>query len=392
MVRTQSRGKNCRLRRYNLRVPEEPQDEGERGLPPHPLDRVWFHPSELSAYLAAAPDGPAPSRSGWGRAAMAAVLGAVATVVVLAVAGTLSSDSPTTTRAGLATAVSGFTDQPVSQLVGDTSASVVGVRVVADPSAMPTSASGVVLGRTEVLTAASVVSGAVAVTISTGGRVLDADVVGTDPDTDLALLRVKGGELSPARFGSARELVVGEDIVAVGIAGGDHRWVSTGIVSALDRMTVTGAGRVLAGLVETNVRSNPAAAGGALVNTSGNVVGLLSGAAPGHALPIEWARDLAEELMTTGAVHHGWLGVAAVDADDHPGGGARVTAVAPGSPADVAGVTAGDVVTSVGDQRVTDMADLVAAVARRRPGDPVTVALWRGDEQLHKDASLGSGP
>jgi putative serine protease PepD len=323
---------------------------------------------------------------------VAAVLGAVATLAVLGVAGTFGSDSPTSTRAGLATAVSGFTDQPVSQLVGDTSASVVGVRVVADPSAAPTTSSGVVLGRTEVLTAASVVSGAVAVTISTGGRVLDAQLVGTDPDTDLAVLRVKGGELTPARLGSARELVVGEDIVAVGIAGGDHRWVSTGVVSALDRMTVTGAGRMLAGLVETNVRSNAAAAGGALVNTSGAVVGLLSGAAPGHALPIDWARDLAEELMTTGAVHHGWFGVAAVDADDHPGGGARVTAVAPGSPADAAGVVTGDVVTSVGDQRVTDMADLVAAVARRRPGDPVTVALWRGGEQLHKEASLGSGP
>ncbi len=60
--------------------------------------------------------------------------------------------------------------------------------------------------------------------------------------------------------------------------------------------------------------------------------------------------------------------------------------------ADAAGVAAGDVVTSIGDQRVTDMADLVAAIARRRPGDPVTVALWRGDEQLHKDAALGTGP
>lgn len=374
-------------------MPDEPQDEGERGLPPHPLDRVWFHPSELSAYLAATPEETAAaSHSGWGRAAVAAILGAVATVAVLAVAGALGSDSTTTTPEGLATAVSGFGDQPVAGLVGETGASVVGVRVMVAGAAVPTGASGVVLGRTEVLTAASAVSGAVAVTISTGGRVLGADVVGTDPDTDLAVLRVKGGELVPARLGAARELVVGQDIVALGAAGGDHRWVSTGVVSALDRMTVTSSGKVLAGLVETNVRSNTAAAGGALVNTSGAVVGLLSGAAPGHALPIEWARDLAEELMTTGAVHHGWLGVAAVDADDHPGGGARVTSVTPGSPADAAGVAAGDVVTSVGDQRVTNMADLVAAVARRRPGDPVTVALWRGDEQLHKDAALGTGP
>ena len=237
-------------------MPDEPQDEGERGLPPHPLDRVWFHPSEISAYLAASPEPPAPSHTGWGRAAVAAIVGAVATVAVLAIAGVLGSDSTTTTPAGLATAVSGFTDQPVAQVVGDTSASVVGVRVVAAvPGAAPTSASGVVLGRTEVLTVASVISGAVAVTISTGGRVLNADVVGTDPDTDLAVLRVKGGELSPARLGAARELVVGQDIVALGAAGGDHRWVSTGVVSALDRMTVTSAGKVLAGLVETNVRA-----------------------------------------------------------------------------------------------------------------------------------------
>jgi putative serine protease PepD len=323
--------------------------------------------------------------------AVAAVLGAVVTVVALAGAGVLEGGAGPVTPAGVVTAVSvGGDDDSIAELVASSGASVVAVRVTGlDPAAPPITASGVALGRREVLTGAGVVAGAVTVTVATDGRVLDAEVVGVDADTDVALLRVREGDLPPARLGEADELSVGQSVFGLGIAGGDHRWVGRGIVSSLDRMVPTMTGGVLAGLVETDLRPGTAVPGGALLDASGAVVGILSGAAPGRAVPIEWARDVADQLATNGVARHGVLGVQAVDAGDRPGGGARVTGVLPGGPAEVAGLHSADVVTAVGGERITDVADLVAAVARRRPGDPVVVVLWRGEDRRRVEANLG---
>jgi len=374
-------------------VPEEPDDEGARGEPPHPLDRVWFHPSEISAYMATAPAVPRRPTREWSLAAVAAVLGAAVTVGILAAAGGLDGGSTNISPVGVATAVSGFGEEPIAQLVAESGGSIVSVRARgADPAASPAAASGVALGRVDVLTTASVLVGATKVTVSTGGRVLDADVVGVDLETDLALLHVKGGELTPAQLGSAKSLVVGQAVVGLGITSGDHRWAGTGVVSALDRIAIGANGTVMPGMIETDLSPGTPVAGGALLDASGAIVGLLSGAAPGRALPIEWARDLAEQLAAGGMAHHGWLGVDTVDADERAGGGALVTALAAGSPAEAAGLAPGDVVTAIGDERITDMADLLAAVSHRRPGDPVVITAWRGDDRIRKDADLAERP
>lgn len=364
-------------------------DDDEPGLPPHPFDRVWFHPSELRSPAPPAP--PPPSSREWGSLAAAAALGAVAIVIALAASGVLGSDSAQISPVGVATAGSSLAgDDPIAALVASSGASVVAVRASgADPFTAPVTASGVALGRNEVLTGAGVVVGASTVTVAADGRVLTAEVVGTDADTDLALLRVRDGELAPARLGKADELSVGQVVIGLGIAGGDHRWVGRGIVSSLDRMALTGSGVVLAGLVETDLRPGAAVAGGALLDAGGALVGILVGAAPGHALPIEWARDVADQIATNGRARHGWLGVGAADAGDRPGGGARLTSIAPGGPGEGAGLQPGDILTAVGGERITDVADLVAAVARRRPGDPVTVMLWRSDGRRRVEANLG---
>jgi putative serine protease PepD len=226
------------------------------------------------------------------------------------------------------------------------------------------------------------------------GRVFGATVVGYDVETDLALLQAQGSaahdeKLATAHLGTADALKVGQTVVAVGMAGGNHRWASRGVVSALGRVATSPTGALLAGLVETDIDPGSAVGGGALLDAGGSVVGILTRAAPGRALPIDVARDIADQLATTGHAQHGWMGVAAVDASDRPGGGALVVAVTPGGPAATAGLAAGDVIVDLGTERVTDTADLLSAVMRRRPGDPIGVTVWRTSQRLHRDLDLG---
>ena len=369
----------------------DPEDDESSGEPPHPLDRVWFHPSEISAYMAST---PATEGGLWKVATAAALFGAIVTVGLLAAVGVLGNDSTTTIeQAGLTAVTGGGGD--VRPIVDAAAPSVVSVR--GETADGPVSASGVALGRTQVLTSASVLTGTTEVTVSTAdGRVLDAKVLGSDPATDLALLSIdtRGArdrekrELVPARLGSSDDLAIGQTIVALGIVSGDHRWVSRGVVSALDRLVAMPSGLVLAGLVETDVDPGDATGGGPLLNTSGEVVGILTRIAPGRAVPIELARDVADQLATSGKVRHGWLGLDAVDAGDRPGGGARITSMSAGGPADKAGLAINDVIVRVGNERITDLADLVAAVARRRPGDPVDITFWRLTHRIHREVQL----
>ncbi len=375
-------------------MPVDPDDDESSGDPPHPLDRVWFHPSELSAHMAST-----PSASGgheWRVATVAALFGALLTVGLLGAAGVLDDDVATEIEQSRLTAVSAAAGD-VARVVEGAAASIVSVR--AETAQGVVSGSGVALGRTQVLASASLVAGRTSVTISTpDGRVLEASVVGSDPATDLALLSIdtrdlregekEKRELVPAELGSSDELTVGQTIVALGIASGDHQWASRGVVNALDRLVAMPTGVVLPGLVETDVGPGDTIGGGALLDTSGAVVGILTRVAPGRAVTIEVARDVADQLATTGKVHHGWLGLDAVDAGDRPGGGARVTSMTPGGPADAAGLAVDDVIVRVGNERITDLADLAAAVARRRPGDPVSITFWRMTRRMHRDVDL----
>jgi len=370
-------------------VPDEADDDDASGGPPHPLDRVWFHPSELSGYMAAT-----PARLGgleWGLAGVAALLGAVVTVLVLAVGGALDGDSARLTSSHL-TAVGG-PGGDVAKIVEVAAPSIVAVRV-ATPMGVA-SGSGVALGRTQVLTSASLLAGVAAdsVTVSTpDGRVLDATISGTDADTDLALLLVEtrgDAHLTPAELGATDPLVVGQAVIALGIASGDHRWAGPGVVNAVNRLATSTSGVAMAGLVETDVNPGAAVGGGALLDATGAVVGILVRSAPGRALPIDVARDIADQLATNGRARHGWIGVVTEDAGDRPGGGARVTAVVAGSPAEAAGIAVGDVIVVVGKDHVSDTPDLLAAETRRRPDDPVGVTLWRGSKRMHRDVDLG---
>jgi S1-C subfamily serine protease len=279
------------------------------------------------------------------------------------------------------------TDHTAS-LVATVGASVMAVR--ATSAAGASTGSGIAIGGDRVLTNASLVARADMLNVTTAdGRVLAASVVGSDAASDLTVLRVENARVPAVRLGTADDLTVGSWVLAVGAAGGERRWASQGVVSGIGELVAGADGTLLPGLLGTDVDPSPTAGGGALLDENGGVVAILSRSAPGHALPIDVARDVAEQLSATGHARHGWLGVAAADAVERAGGGAQILRVATDGPAETAGLLVGDVVSALGADRVADVADLIAAVARRRPGDPVTLTVWRGGERNRVAVSLG---
>ncbi len=372
-------------------MPEDDADEGAPGLPPHPLDRVWFHPSELGA-TEAEPE----RRNGapqWAVLAIAALCGAVVTIGVLAATGSIGGGGGTVDApSSFVPVFAQLQRDHASDLVAAAGASVVAVRAtVAEGSSVD--GSGVALGGERIVTSNDLVAGATKLLVTTGnGRVLPARVVGTDPESDLALLEVPGARLTPADTGSSRDLTVGTWVLAVAASGGEDRWASQGLVSGLDVLVTRGDGAAMPGMVETDVDAPPTAGGGVLLDQDGEVVAILSRAAPGHALPVEAAREVADQLGTSGRVRHAWLGIDAVDAAEREGGGAIVQGVSEGGPGQAAELRVGDVIVGVDDARVADLADLVAAVAHRRPGDQVEVAVVRGDATVEVRTTLAERP
>jgi S1-C subfamily serine protease len=356
-------------------------DGGASGPPPDPLDRVWFHPSELRSFLAtsASPSLRPPRRGGL--FGLTAGLAAVGVVAVLVLAGSVESDSERI----ITTPVSPFkNDAATSRMVAATAESIVSVRVA---RAYGTDrATGVCVRDGYVLTSAHVLDGATSVSVVTrGARSLPAVPAGVDPETDLSLLRVDSLTIRAARLGSSDGLREGQPVLAVA-AGRKRHWVSVGTVTALDRLIVSGSGDVVAGLIDTETRAGSEHSGGVVLDEAGAVVAILTvppGTSPsGLAVPIDVARDTADQLAASGQAAHGWLGVSATDEVDRVAGGARVDQVLPAGPAADAGLAQGDVIVAVGDQSATtsvsDTADLVAEVRRRRPGESLELTVLRG--------------
>jgi len=216
-------------------------------------------------------------------------------------------------------------------------------------------------------------------------------VVGTDPASDIAVVRAQGvSGLTPISLGSSADLRVGQDVVAIGSPLGLEGTVTTGIISALNRPVAAGGDannqNTVLDAIQTDAAINPGNSGGALVNMSGELVGInsaiatLGGDSPdaqsgsiglGFAIPVDQAKRIADELISTGTASHASLGVqVSNDATMH---GAKIVEVVKGGPAATAGLPGGVVVTKV-DQRVVGSANaLVAAVRSRAPGDKLTL-------------------
>jgi putative serine protease PepD len=235
------------------------------------------------------------------------------------------------------------------------------------------------------------------------GKTASAKVVGTDPRTDLAVIKADGvSGLTPATFGDSDGMQVGDAVLAIGSPLGLDGSVTSGIISAKDRTIQSGGDQQqdpfsqqqapvssISGLLQTDAPINPGNSGGALVNTKGEVIGintaiLTAGQGSGNigvgfAIPSNKAKAVADALRNGEKVSHPSLGVSVNNAD---GGGALIGAVNENSPAAKAGLKQGDVVTKFGDKTISDSDDLVAAVQSGKVGDQVQITFTRnGQEQ-----------
>jgi len=225
------------------------------------------------------------------------------------------------------------------------------------------------------------------------GRQAPARVIGTDPDTDLAVLRIDLPDLPVIVLGRSESLEIGDRVLAIGNPFGVGQTVTAGIVSALGR-THLGL-NTFENFIQTDAAINPGNSGGALVDAEGHLVGIntaiysRSGGSMGigFAIPMATARDVMEAIVRDGAVTRGWIGVEPQELSpelaEHFGvpraRGVIVTGVLKGGPADQAGIRPGDVITRVDDTPVRDVQGLLAAVAALRPGQPTNIEIQRRD-------------
>ena len=280
------------------------------------------------------------------------------------------------------------------------------------------------------LTNNHVVAGAQQLTVTLAdGRTYEAEIRGTDPSTDLAVITVKNApsDLTPIAIGDSDKIAVGDPVMAVGNPLGLAGTVTTGIVSALNRPVTTqaesdgsqagpngqaqGSGEtVVTNAIQTSAAINPGNSGGALVNASGQLVGINSAIASlgsssggqsgsigiGFAIPVNEATSIAKQLIDSGTATHAYLGVTPQDGSASDGSatraGAEVTSVGDGTPAAQAGLKVGDVIIAVNGERVESADSLVGHVREKSTGDKVTLTVLRDGTSIEVSATLAAKP
>jgi len=234
------------------------------------------------------------------------------------------------------------------------------------------------------------------------GQLLDAEVIGSDVDTDIAVLRVNATDLVEMPIGDSEAVRVGDFVIAIGNPFGLGHTVTSGIVSALGR---TGIGVGLEDFIQTDASINPGNSGGALVNMQGELVGINSAIISrtggnvgiGFAVPTEIAGSVMNQILDFGEVRRGLLGVsispidaAAVEAYGAPvSGGAMITRLEPDSAAEKAGLHVGDIVVEVNSKEISNARELTNAIGLMSAGDKVAIRYVREGEAMQTTAELG---
>lgn len=228
----------------------------------------------------------------------------------------------------------------------------------------------------------------------------DAEIVGTDEETDLALLKIEAGVSLPyLAFGDSDSLRVGQWVMAIGNPFGLDHTVTAGIVSAKGR--TIGAGPY-DNFIQTDASINPGNSGGPLIDLDGAVIGIntaiiASGQGIGFAIPSKLARQVIDQLKSYKSVKRGWLGVSIQDVDENSAKalgldsarGALVSNVTPGDPAEEGGVRAGDVIVSVNGVDIDDAGDLTRKIGNLLPGAKITLSVWRAGKTSNLVVVLG---
>lgn len=268
--------------------------------------------------------------------------------------------------------------------------------------------SGVIVSAQGILlTNNHVIEGATAIEVRLpDGRETKAEVVGTDPETDLAVLRISLDKLPAITLGHLDAVRVGDVVLAIGNPFNVGQTVTSGIVSALGRQ---GLGlSTFESFVQTDAAINPGNSGGALVDVNGHLVGIntaifsRSGGSMGigFAIPVDVAQQVMEGLLRDGQVTRGWIGVEPRDLTPEfaenfhlpVNAGVLITGVLQDGPASKGGLKPGDVVVSVGDKPVANTAQLLHSVAALKPGNAATIGVQRGAQALQLSLTIAQRP
>ncbi|MDE1180651.1 Do family serine endopeptidase [Paraburkholderia sp.] len=258
-----------------------------------------------------------------------------------------------------------------------------------------------------ILTNQHVVDGADQIEIALAdGRTTNAKVIGVDPETDLAVLKVNMTNLPTITLGRMDQTHVGDVVLAIGNPFGVGQTVTMGIVSALGRNHL--GINTFENFIQTDAAINPGNSGGALVDVNGNLLGIntaiysRSGGSLGigFAIPVSTARSVLESIITTGSVTRGWIGVEPQDVTPEIAesfgldqkSGAIVAGVLKNGPADRAGIKPGDILLSVNGQDITDTTRLLNVIAQIKPGTDAKVHLVRKNRELDLNVTIGKRP
>ena len=239
-----------------------------------------------------------------------------------------------------------------------------------------------------------------------GGRKSPAKVVGTDPETDLAVLKVATAHLPTIAFGDSKGLSIGDFVLAIGNPFGVGQTVTMGIVSAKGRSRLGIS--TFEDFIQTDAAINPGNSGGALVDSAGNLVGINSAIYSrtggslgiGFAIPSELARHVMEEIIQHGSVTRGWIGVEVQDISPELAesfrlpstNGTLIAGVQPGGPADRAGIRRGDILIGVESKAFTDSTEMLNLIAALKPGDQAMLKIVRDHQEKQVKIQVGTRP
>ena len=294
-----------------------------------------------------------------------------------------------------------FMDDPLfrrffgDQLDGDTqNSSSLGSGVIVGPE-------GYILTNHHVIEAADEIELALA-----DGRKVPARIVGTDPETDLAVLKVDIADLPAVTFGNPQKLSVGDMVLAIGNPFGVGQTVTMGIVSALGRSHLGIS--TFENFIQTDAAINPGNSGGALVDSAGNLIGINSAIYSrsggslgiGFAIPADLAKQVMQQIVGTGSVTRGWIGVEVQDISAELAESFRLTGtsgtliagVMRGGPADRAGVKPGDILVAVESSPVVDSTTMLNLIAALEPGKQATLKIMRNRAEMLIEVNVGKRP
>jgi serine protease DegQ len=280
-----------------------------------------------------------------------------------------------------------------------------GERFQMPPETQLSLGSGVIVSREGyILTNDHVVEGVTEIRVTLhDGRTVEGRIVGADPDTDLAVVRIAGGGLTAITFGQSDQAKVGDVVLAIGDPFSVGQTVTMGIVSAVGREIDKAS--PFGSFIQTDAAINPGNSGGALVDVNGNLIGIntlifsRSGGYQGigFAIPVSLAKRVLEQIIETGSVTRGWFGVDVADITPELAEslglrgtrGAIVGAIERGSPAEKAGLRLGDIILAINGRTVPDTSTALNAIAEVPPGKSVPVKVMRRNQELSLEVLVG---